>query len=301
MLILTLQFLVYIATWQLRTPTRSRFILFELKRIALGEFMDDLDVGNEIAGVLGIEIDNTNAVDEEVGEERLGSGSPFSNFGATLLLGSILFTVVILLLVIAIFIASRVKCSDKCKERMKNWKRKVFFNPIIRYLLLNSLKLNLSAFIVFASPEKAMTDMLVASITLAIINLSPIVLCWVIYRYRNSLMEEDNRKAFGTLYQGRKTEDKNHRIMLYPIAFFYRRTIFVAVTIYLFDYPAMQMIVNQVITLAMAGFLLHETSLFASRSQKIVEVGSEVFFLISCLFLQQFTNLAHSKETLDAI
>ena len=30
--------------------------------------MDDLDVGAEVAGVLGIEIGDSNAVDEEVGE-----------------------------------------------------------------------------------------------------------------------------------------------------------------------------------------------------------------------------------------
>ena len=89
--------------------------------------------------------------------------------------------------------------------------------------------------------------------------------------------------------------------MLYPLAFFYRRTAFIVVTVYLFDYPAMQMILNQLLTLAMAAYLLHDRSLFESRSQKAVEVGSEVFFLMSCLFLQQFTNLEHSSEALEAI
>lgn len=45
-LILTLQFFVYMATWQVRYPGTLHFLLYELKRIALGEFMDDLDIGN---------------------------------------------------------------------------------------------------------------------------------------------------------------------------------------------------------------------------------------------------------------
>ena len=74
--------------------------------------------------------------------------------------------------------------------------------------------------------------------------------------------------------------------MLYPLAFFYRRTVFIIVTVFLFDRPAMQMILNQVLTMFMIIYLLYESkSLFASRSMQIVETGSEVCFLISCLFL----------------
>ena len=45
-LILILQFFVYIATWQVRYPSILTFILYELKRIALCEFMDDFDFGD---------------------------------------------------------------------------------------------------------------------------------------------------------------------------------------------------------------------------------------------------------------
>ena len=300
-LILTLQFLVYIATWQLRTPSGSHFILYELKRIALGEFMDDLDVGTEVAGVLGIEIGDSNAVDEEVGESRLGTGSAFSNFGATLVLGSILFLLLIILIVIIVIIASRTQCSEKSKERMKKLKSKVFFNPIIRYLLLNSLKLNISAFVVMASPQKTGTDVSIAAATLTVINLAPLVCCFVIYRNRRMLLEKENIKSFGTLYEGRNAKDSNHKIMLYPVAFFYRRTAFTIFSVYLFNYPALQMMMNQLLTLAMAAYLLHDSNLFESRSQKVVEVGSEVLFLTSCLFLQQFTNLEYGKIAHDGI
>ena len=55
LLILMLQFFVFIALWQVRYPPNTRFLLFELRRIVLGEFMDDLDIGNTISTELGIE------------------------------------------------------------------------------------------------------------------------------------------------------------------------------------------------------------------------------------------------------
>ena len=45
-LILTLQFFVYIAMWQVRYPSMIHFLLYELKRVTLGEFIDDLPVGD---------------------------------------------------------------------------------------------------------------------------------------------------------------------------------------------------------------------------------------------------------------
>ena len=101
-LILTLQFFVYMATWQVRYPGTLHFILYELKRIALGEFMDDLDIGNEINEVLGLPPNEDSAADEEVGEERLGSSSITESFGATLLLGTFVFVLIVLTIVLAI-------------------------------------------------------------------------------------------------------------------------------------------------------------------------------------------------------
>lgn len=54
-LILMLQFFVFMALWQVRYPPNTRFLLFELRRIVLGEFMDDLEVGATISSELGIE------------------------------------------------------------------------------------------------------------------------------------------------------------------------------------------------------------------------------------------------------
>ena len=75
--------------------------------------MDDLDIGHEIADAFGLEVDDTNSAEECLGEERLGSSSLMSNFGATLLLGSLVFSIIVLAIVIAIQISKRVNLSDK--------------------------------------------------------------------------------------------------------------------------------------------------------------------------------------------
>ena len=53
-LILTLQFFVYIAFWQIKYPHNVKFMIFEFRRIALGEFFDDFDFGKEVANFFGL-------------------------------------------------------------------------------------------------------------------------------------------------------------------------------------------------------------------------------------------------------
>lgn len=96
-LILTLQYFVFIAVWNIRYPNITRFMLYELRKISLGEFFDDLELSKTIPEFFGIEAKESKATEEKVGEERLGSAdSVLFNFGPTLLLGTILFLVVII-------------------------------------------------------------------------------------------------------------------------------------------------------------------------------------------------------------
>ena len=73
--------------------------------------MDDLSLGNEINEAFGIPPNDQSAAEEKVGESRLGSGSIGQSFGATLLVGTLVFTILILCIVLAIYIAKRVKLS----------------------------------------------------------------------------------------------------------------------------------------------------------------------------------------------
>ena len=85
------------------------------------------------------------------------------------------FAVIILLIVLAIYIAKTVELSEKSKERIMKLKASVFWNPIIRYYILNSLKLSMTGFIVFKAKDSGPGDYVIAILLLIILNSMPII------------------------------------------------------------------------------------------------------------------------------
>ena len=53
-LIYAMQFLVYIGMWQIAYPRRMQLFFEELKRIALGEFLDDLGLEEKVLTFVGV-------------------------------------------------------------------------------------------------------------------------------------------------------------------------------------------------------------------------------------------------------
>ena len=112
-LILSLQFLVYISFWNVMYPINTHFVLHELKRIAIGELFEGLEIGTTISETLGIESNESSAVDEKVGEERLSKGSFSAGIGPTLILLSAIFIFLLVLVAIILIICKRCKPSEK--------------------------------------------------------------------------------------------------------------------------------------------------------------------------------------------
>ena len=54
LLINCLQFFVYIAIWQVNYPKFIKLLITELRRTTLGEFMDDLEIGQHVSEFLNI-------------------------------------------------------------------------------------------------------------------------------------------------------------------------------------------------------------------------------------------------------
>lgn len=81
----------------------------------------------------------------------------------------------------------------------------VFFNPIIRYLVLNSLKLNMTGLLAIklAKPETSLTDLISAIGTLTMVNMAPLIFLIVLVRQRRELEQEQSRLSFGALYNGK--------------------------------------------------------------------------------------------------
>lgn len=104
--------------WQIGYTNRLRFFFEELKRIALGEFLDDLGLEEKFIALIGLE-EEDDGPEEQIGYARFGSPDLFQSFGPTFYITVSLFLLIILLSLLAIYIGRRVDLQDKNKERLK--------------------------------------------------------------------------------------------------------------------------------------------------------------------------------------
>ena len=145
-LINILQFFVYIALWQINYPRLTSVILMELRKIALGEFLEELQIGKNLAEFFGIPSDSGSESDlkeDQVGIQRLGSKFISQNLGVSFFVSTAL--IVLTLGLILGFYWCFKNCQSKFPrlfERLQKLKTKVLWNPIIRYTYLNSIKFN---------------------------------------------------------------------------------------------------------------------------------------------------------------
>ena len=118
-----------------------------MRRIALFEFLDDYEISGKVMSGIGIDnlMPEKDVAGEKVGSDRLGYSSTLKNLGATFLFLTIVFAILIILVIGLVFICKRIKLSDANKRRLADIQKAVFFNALIRYSLVNALKLNMIA------------------------------------------------------------------------------------------------------------------------------------------------------------
>ena len=137
------------------------------------------------------------------------------------------------------------------------------WNPVIRYLLLNSLKINYSAACVFKHTDAGAWSQFVAVLMLVGINVCPLILARILYKNNGVLEDKEKVSKIGTLYEGKNVPaDRKHRVWIYPLVFFFRRSLFIVGTLVLFDYPALQMVVHQLLSVAMLAYMLKDQYMF---------------------------------------
>ena len=90
-----LQFFLFIGMWKVNYPKYSRTIFEQLTKIALGQYIDDLEIGAKVSAVFGME-SSENGPEDKQGTERMGSKSLLSNLGITILLVCIGLVIIVL-------------------------------------------------------------------------------------------------------------------------------------------------------------------------------------------------------------
>jgi len=253
-LILTLQFLVIMSTWQIRYSYRLQVALQQLKSLTLGEFTEGNQIGDYLSDWLGLETKKHASEEEVIGEERLGPTSFLSSFGPTLIVASASLLGVVVILTIIIIVLKRLNLASKAMQTLKHM---LFFNPFIRYFMLNALKFNQMSLVIFKRTENDFKEIIYAVLLLVFMALLPLVAFCILKRLRGQLEETDKHKTWGSCFKGKRVYG-DHKVHYYPVVFFLRRTIFSVATVYAFDHPQIQMIIHHVLTLATMVHIAHD-------------------------------------------
>ena len=113
----------------------------------------------------------------------------------------------------------------------------MLYNPIIRYIIVNLLKLTLASLLALKAEDKTSEDIATSVAVLSIIGLAPITFVYVLKRDHHKLKDTSVEKMIGTLYEGKYVKGKNHATHQFIVMFFVRRIIFACFTVYLHDSP----------------------------------------------------------------
>ena len=137
------------------------------------------------------------------------------------------------------------------------------------------------------------------------LNLLPLLFAKLLHKNKETLSSEETRAKIGTLYEGLNLEEtkdrypKKRQIWVHPLMFMFRRTIFIAISVLLFNYPSMQMMGHCLLTLASAIYVAQD-KMYTSRARQAVELGNEMLLLLISQLIQQCMR-PMEPETLDII
>ena len=111
----------------------------------------------------------------------------FKNIGLSVIFMSLIFLITAIMVALVDICCRNKELSDKAKKRIEKMKREMKYNPLIRYMLLNSLNFNFSAICVFMHADSKTESKVFAALQLILINVCPLVLSLILYKKNNEL------------------------------------------------------------------------------------------------------------------
>ena len=117
----------------------------------------------------------------------MGNGNIIGNLGVTVLLITILFIFIIVTVFAGFYISKKYDLSEKVRELFADLKSMLLFNPLIRYTMLNCLKLNNTGMVAFVGLSTGTAQFGLGVIIVAVMTILPFFYAIVIYRKRNEL------------------------------------------------------------------------------------------------------------------
>jgi hypothetical protein len=122
--------------------------------------------------------------------------------------------------------------------------------------------MNMTAVVALVGLSQGALQMAISIITLIVLNLLPLLFAKVLHRNRETLDSEDTLAKYGALYEGLNTKEtkgsppkKKRAVWLNPLICMFRRSLFILISVFLFEYPVMQMVGHCLLTLANAIYV----------------------------------------------
>ena len=134
-------------------------------------------------------------------------------------------------------------------------------------MILNCLKLSISAMVSLkAAAIIGDASLLVPILMVALITLTPLAFFYVLCKYKSKLDTQGLRDIYGSIYGGKNVYSEQSKVYLYPFLYFWRRFIFAIVTVLLFPYPSVQMIVHNFMTFLTVIIFIYDKRAFESKA-----------------------------------
>ena len=117
----------------------------------------------------------------------MGVDSILGNIGITIILAIIVLILLILVIYLLNKCKNKKKLSQKSRDRITSLTEKVFFNPLIRFSLLNTLKWNSVFLAGFTKLKGTPTEVAISVLLYLAINALPFFYMWILYKLREEL------------------------------------------------------------------------------------------------------------------
>ena len=104
-----------------------------------------------------------------------------------MLLISLLIILFVVIVFVGLYVSNKYALSEKVRENFAELKSMLLFNPLIRYTMLNCLKLNNTGMVVFIGLSTGTTQTGIGVFVVAVMTTLPIVYAVIVYRKRKEL------------------------------------------------------------------------------------------------------------------
>ena len=179
---------------------------------------------------------------ETEGEEE-GEPGDHQSVNALANMGNMLMILLLALIVttlVVLLVKCGHKCSQTCKTKASQMKKKLLWNFFLRFSLQSFLKISIGALFAvsvvdFTSSASSSVNAAINILTVVLISSLPVFYAILMHRNKGSLNQEGMKEKIGSLYLEMRVDTVSQR--LFASLFLARRLLYAAITVAFYEKP----------------------------------------------------------------